>query len=399
MFIQPNLMDDFWYHIKQVNFDRLKDYLDFNFKLDFKQLNLDQLIFYAIVGILNFLSLCFLCLLCKKVESIPIKTLLLPEVRNFISDIDKYYKSFNPTLYECQDKVYYIYRVAYGEIFNPRKTLTDWRGKFIKYPSKLCLYDGLKPREIVVQDITFYYPEFNSIKYRLTGYEDPRVVVLKDLVYIFVSCFANSNKYIQVCMIVIPAKIKDTADKILPVDVKLLEPSFNQQTYQKNWMPFVHDNDIYLVFDTKPLIILKCNSVTGEVKHIDRTMAKTQKIGSIQIRGGAIVRYDENLFLSIAHIRRGMYYTQIFYLFDTNWKILGFTDEFVIRDDKLEFVKNKTFLYFQIKVQFASGILIKGNQIIVSYGEGNVRSKLFFLDLNLLQRKIKWEKRETRAKK
>ena len=251
----------------------------------------------------------------------------------------------------------------------------------------------------MVQDITFYYPEFNSIKYRLTGYEDPRVVVLKDLVYIFVSCFANSNKYIQVCMIVIPAKIKDVADKILPVDVKLLEPSFNQQTYQKNWMPFVHDNDIYLVFDTKPLIILKCNSVTGEVKHIDRTMAKTQKIGSIQIRGGAIVRYDENLFLSIAHIRRGMYYTQIFYLFDTNWKILGFTDEFVIRDDKLEFVKNKTFLYFQIKVQFASGILIKGNQIIVSYGEGNVRSKLFFLDLNLLQRKIKWEKRETRAKK
>lgn len=309
----------------------------------------------------------------------------LPEVSHFIKGTDKYYKSFNPSLFQYKKRIYVIFRLAYGEINSFRKTYIGNTGGMINYPSKICLFDGIHILDLKIPNIKKIFPEFKNIKYRLCGYEDPRTVVINDTLYIFVCTFANNNKYVQIMMIIVD--LFDLNNK----SYKLITPSRNENMYQKNWMPFVYNEEIYLVYSSNPQKILKCNKNTGETIELYNHNYNISK----NIRGGSnCLLYNSkkygNCYLTICHIRRYMLYTHLFYIFESEppFRIKAITDEFIIRDKQLYFT-NFDLFKLAIWVQFASGIAIEGNTILVAYGESNVRSKIFHLENELLEVMLK----------
>ena len=89
-----------------------------------------------------------------------------------------------------------------------------------------------------------------------SGYEDPRSFILSDKLYIVVNR-RNSDCYTQMYLL-----------KFLDMDFKnknvcknfnkiLLNTEFQQTKKEKNWMPFVHENELYFIYN--PHIILKYN--------------------------------------------------------------------------------------------------------------------------------------------
>jgi predicted GH43/DUF377 family glycosyl hydrolase len=326
-------------------------------------------------------------------KCLDIQTTILPDISKIIYPDTEVYKSYNPTLFKYNNKIYTIFRLAYGEIFSIKKTYVGLTGQMKNYPSSICIYNGCKLKTISIPDILKLYPEFKNIKYRLTGYEDPRAVIVENKLVLLVCCFANNNKYVQMALVSIELSeidsifSRETKESIVCSNFKLLNPSLNTDKYQKNWTPFIYNNQLYLIYSINPWIIFHCNIYDGKVIQVTEKKFNLHNF----IRGGSnCIIYDSKTFgtvyLGIAHIRRNMYYTHIFYIFknDIDFSLYAISNEFIFTDKHIKFINKKieSSLKFFINVQFAAGLLINSNKLLISYGESNVRSKICYLDLN-----------------
>jgi predicted GH43/DUF377 family glycosyl hydrolase len=313
-----------------------------------------------------------------------IQSITLVNPINFLKYNSKYV-GFNPSVISVNDETYIFWRVAYGQIFSPIKTLIDWSDMFHNYPSQIAITHGNRMIKCNTWHISHYYKEFKNIKYRLCGYEDPRPIQVKNNLYVFVTTFANSAKYPQMGYFTI--HIHSLKNDTINCDkFTLINPSLNTNMYQKNWMPLVKDKNLYLIYSIQPFIVYKCDINTGKIELIVNIDYKL----NFTVRGGttAIPWCSErfgDIFLCVAHVRRGMYYTHIFFGLKED-KVICRSDEFIFSKHTIQFVKLKEYCKYFINVQFAAGCMIKNNELYITYGCGNVRGIMCRLDVNILEK-------------
>jgi hypothetical protein len=171
--------------------------------------------------------------------------------------------------------------------------------------------------------------------------------------------------------------------------------------HQKNWMPFIYQNELYLVYSVNPHIILKCH--IDEHDDSKNQLIKVAETHNKNIRedyrGGSQIIYAkkwnrrsrpvsnnkfsieeqdkyeaEELFVGIVHVRENQShrYLTYFYAFECipPFKIKYITDEFIFGKDG-EHLK---------RIQFVSGLArIYENDIpyyYITYGQDDCDSKL-----------------------
>jgi len=182
-------------------------------------------------------------------------------------------------------------------------------------------------------------------------------------------------------------------------EVKIIDyPS--DRKFEKNWSPFMFDGNIHLVYSVKPfkVIKLKDGGVYEDISIVDWELPKEVRG---EIHGGTrAIPYGEE-HLSLCHslvlsstdeqkirehheIRK---YKTWAYTFSTEppFRILKFTKEPILDGEKLELgsAKERTWgvwLSEQCKVVLERGLALKENQVVITYGEQDLRAKILLLE-------------------
>lgn len=122
----------------------------------------------------------------------------------------------------------------------------------------------------------------------LKGLEDPRPFILNNKRYILTQkwngCFENIKMYI------INVDTNEYKEYIVN------EPNF---FYGKNWVPFVYNNELYIIYGFDPFIILKDGNV---IVKINTNLEKQNGVNFCQYRGGTNgIQIDDNIIIGFGH--------------------------------------------------------------------------------------------------
>jgi hypothetical protein len=182
-------------------------------------------------------------------------------------------------------------------------------------------------------------------------------------------------------------------------EVKIIDyPS--DRKFEKNWSPFFLNGNIYLVYSVKPfkVIKLKDDGASEDVSTIDWELPQ-EVLGELHGGTRAIPYGEERLSLCHSlvlsstdeHKIREHYeirkYKTWAYTFSTvpPFRILKFTKEPILDGEKLELgsAKERTWgvwLSEQCKVVLERGLVLKEKQVVITYGEQDLRAKILLLE-------------------
>jgi predicted GH43/DUF377 family glycosyl hydrolase len=230
----------------------------------------------------------------------------------------------------------------------------------------------------------------------IKGYEDPRAIIIQKELILVCSVRANSNKYYQVCIIKIDLDKLEKSSNVLKCNqdnVILLYPHLNEKRHQKNWSPFIYNNNLHLVYSINPQIIFSCNTNTGKVEKIIET--SYTKLPINKIRGGSnLIPWTHpklgDVLITIAHGKIKWFYYHLFYICkkDYPFTILGSSDNFVFKNNYIEFVDISRW-YNVYNIQFASTMITINDKVIIGYGEGDCKSKKCMIKITDINNLIK----------
>jgi len=126
------------------------------------------------------------------------------------------------------------------------------------------------------------------------GYEDPRLFIWNNEVWVI--CYRRCKKL-----------VKGFLHKI--IIFKFNEPKkkfylhFNKRNkIEKNWMPFDHNGDLYLIYSYSPFVILRANFTGKKIIYCDIVKVVDRKDGNIGLSSPPVT-YDDQHLLCSAHVR------------------------------------------------------------------------------------------------
>jgi hypothetical protein len=297
----------------------------------------------------------------------------LNQISDRISD-NKLNRCLNPTIFLYKSQIYYVYRIYRGgnmlyPYLNPLR---------ITYnpPSQNIIYNP-------ETDKSFLINTDNSKIKKINGFEDPRAIVYKNLLYLIVNSENETTKKRQMFLIII--NLKKLNRTVIPENI--LSLNYPENKNQKNWMPFLYKDELYLVFSLMPTKVLHCNTINVECTEVYN---KLYNNNFSNLRGSSnIIKYNSTnygtVFLGIVHSRYQYVYTHRFFIskYSTNFECLAISGEFIILENNLLFVDSSTIScfkktgYIQAGIQFVAGLLQINNLLYITYGEHDYYAKRF----------------------
>lgn len=303
---------------------------------------------------------------------------------------------YNPSMLEYNGKIYTFHREcsAKHNIQNLIKLLT----KQI-FTSTIYFTHDNKLTKIDIPNIESIqkYKNIVTKNILIKGYEDPRAIVVQDKLILVCSVRANSDKYYQVCLIKINLdKLISNNSNILKCDqdnIILLHPYLNEKRHQKNWSPFLYNNNLHLVYSINPHIIFSCDTDTGKVEKVIEQSYKNMPINKIRGGSNLIPWYHPkfgDVLIAIAHGKIKWYYYHLFYICkkDYPFTILGSSDNFIFKNNYIEFIDITKSSHFY-NIQFASTMITINNKLVIGYGEGDCKSKKCIINIKDVNNIIK----------
>jgi hypothetical protein len=157
-------------------------------------------------------------------------------------------------------------------------------------------------------------------------------------------------------------------------------PSPHGLSREKNWMPFVIDGVLHLVYYLERMEVYRLVDGKLELAHLSPDV-------NAELRGWSgssqFIQWDGN-WLCVAHFagRRvkqtiksiGALYLHRFVVISPDWKIVGMS---------------KRFFFEKRGLEFCAGLGVDGERLILSYGIDDRRAALLELDRNIVQGMIK----------
>lgn len=157
---------------------------------------------------------------------------------------------------------------------------------------------------------------------------------------------------------------------------KIIAPDFdNLDKHVKNIVPVFKGKKLYIVHTLYPFVLCQIDHKTntyGIVKEIKYKLPFKFDPKKQFISGGSSLLPIGDFYLGIGHIThiRPRSYKHFFYFLDKDFHIISYTREPFCIDKEI------------CKIQFALGIVIEDNNVLVSYGENDCHSKVRLYSLS-----------------
>jgi predicted GH43/DUF377 family glycosyl hydrolase len=165
---------------------------------------------------------------------------------------DLAFRSYNPGVFTVGDEAFAVMRVS-------NYTL---RGDIVgKIRSENFLYSFRQNRYRHIQ-----LPDTQSCL--ALGFEDARAFAFRGGVWLLTTSFNHQciNK-MHLVQLDVSEVLGNSKAPLLPLSLVLLTPDSRvgapQDMRQKNWMPFVHGNELFMVYALEPHVVLRCDVQTG----------------------------------------------------------------------------------------------------------------------------------------
>jgi predicted GH43/DUF377 family glycosyl hydrolase len=217
----------------------------------------------------------------------------------------------------------------------------------------------------------------------IKGFEDPRIIISGNEIFIVANALtgpANRNEMwlLKFNTFDLMAKLQN-GDVIKPYSSIKLTIDFDTDKVQKNWMPFLYNDNLMFVYSVNPHTILQCDTISGRCEKV--CVSSNSEISS-EIRGGSPAKLYGDVYIALTHKRpRGGCYTTQIYTFDSQ-------PPFAVRSVSDDFIFDEKYNINTSHIQFVSGFEISDDKIIISYGEDDCHSKLYVAPIRLLLDKM-----------
>jgi hypothetical protein len=177
---------------------------------------------------------------------------------------------------------------------------------------------------------------------------------------------------------------------------------------EKNWSPFVLDNDIYLIYSIFPFKVLKLieNETSSYAKKVSDESWELpwSLLDKEMLHGGTrAVPYNDREYLSLCHLvakkRIGSKELRTYKIYaytfsrELPFRILRFSSKPILDAEKLDLPTLRNAESYWLtegsKVVFERGLVLKENHAIISYGEQDRRAKILVLEREKLDNFLK----------
>ena len=237
----------------------------------------------------------------------------------------------------------------------------------IPYSSRDTLEKGTKL-------INPFFRESNLATEKYQGFEDPRVFSFQNMPWII--CYFRGKNFPYRTLV-------DTSKfghyiVIFPIDMSrdpILLDYRQRKKIEKNWMPFQYEDNLYIVYSIFPHKILSVDLDSGLCTDVYETKSKSPFLNEIGNGAPPVFFEKGDCMLGIAHIRGSiegeMTRKNFFYLFQKSppFSIISVSNIFNLA---------KPF----VNIEFASGLLVDGDNILISYGVDDCYGSIISLSWN-----------------
>jgi predicted GH43/DUF377 family glycosyl hydrolase len=303
--------------------------------------------------VLIFLSLIVFCVLVGHYSTVSNSAKQLRGMSNWITNKPGFYdrEPFNASVLATEPKWTYIARMSERSSGSFLESARYMSNNFGKNNVVVFGADNIK----------------NSIGAGLDKDEDPRAFFFQGKPYVLVTRMLEEGRW-RMVLYHLNEFIQIEKEVVIEWD------GVPYESIQKNWQPFQHGDQLYLVpFHQPNHVVLKVDVNTGEC----HKEYETENVIHGNWRGGtpAIRIYNSekgDVYVSVIHVKLGIMkgYRHVFYVFDGNppFNVLGSTEPFVFDN------KHFTFNYPPI-IEYACGLVEKDDKLHITYGLFNNGSK------------------------
>lgn len=293
----------------------------------------------------------------------------LPPIRE---DSELRYNPMNPSIQKTENGYTLICRtVNYTQIGAKEFPLIDPEDKTGTIRTKNFLVEYDKNFNLLSQhEIVENLPRQKIKHYNIEGLEDCRLCRINDENWFTATtCDTNPTGIHQISL----CKLEDNATGDV-IQVEKLIPLKGPNPYrcEKNWLPFVKDNKIHLVYSYDPFVLYMPNTATGECETVlryDTLHDLTRFSGS-----AAPIEFDHG-YLMLVHMvtyTDQRYYLHRFVYLDKNFKIRAMSKPFIFTHKGIEYCCSLTMDH-------------TGKQLVMPIGIEDREAYLLSVDLNTVR--------------
>jgi glycosyltransferase involved in cell wall biosynthesis/predicted GH43/DUF377 family glycosyl hydrolase len=309
----------------------------------------------------------------KRLESdsiVPI-TIDLPLIREGFPD---HYNPMNPTIQKtktgysliCRTVNYKQDRGLNFHVMDPLDSTVRTKNFLVEYDKN---FNKLSQKEIIEMDRASRYPTYQA---RIRGLEDCRLFNFSDHLWFFCTT-VDTNPHdlpqISLCRLA-----SNSSGSTIPVERFTLLKSLNpdQKRPEKNWLPFVKDNELYCMYMYDPWTIYKPNVQTGSCEEV---VSSTVDYDFSNFRGSAAPIELDDGYLILVHevaFNEARYYIHRFLYMDRDFKITKLSKPFIFQHEGIEYSCGMTIDH-------------SGTKLIIPIGIEDREAYLCTVDLNVVR--------------
>jgi predicted GH43/DUF377 family glycosyl hydrolase/glycosyltransferase involved in cell wall biosynthesis len=194
----------------------------------------------------------------------------------------------------------------------------------------------------------------------IQGYEDCRLFQLGGAWYATATvCDLNPLERREIAL------LRFDGPKIAAV-LPLIGP--HPSRHEKNWMPFVRNGELLLLYRASPTLVLRCDPETGGLERIAESDAPA---AADELRGGSqgVAVDDDYLFVvhEVDHRAPAMRYLHRLIMLDRELSISAISPPFTFTSDRVE---------------FCAGMARRGDELVLSFGVSDAAAGLALLPLS-----------------
>jgi predicted GH43/DUF377 family glycosyl hydrolase len=201
-------------------------------------------------------------------------------------------------------------------------------------------------------------------KEEVYGFEDIRAfstLIGDSMIFTGTTFELDTNSSCQI------ASLKISKDGIINSTVLLKSPE--KRYCEKNWLPFIMKEEMYLIYNYNPFTVFKFNPETAEMSFCHRS--RLPIYNKLFRGGGAVYLPKHRLILVIVHAATDEEDGRVYY-----HRLLAFDETFTLK------ATSNYFYFTRPGVEFCPSICVKDDLIIFSYGVQDRTAKLEFYQVD-----------------
>jgi hypothetical protein len=262
--------------------------------------------------------------------------------KQFYLNNNERYPIFNSSLIMHRDKFIFISRCS--NILNHNDGTYFYADKPHDTKNIMHVYskDWTEDKIIPIDDSIIKYKNSPAEQ----GIEDIRLFILKDELWGIGAGISVGAKGREIKQIIF--KLKDN----VIVEFLVLESPY-EEVYEKNWIPFVLNNELYVIYRYTPIEVYKIKN-----NKMILIVGNRQETNDFVIRGSTpLININDN-YVGLVHLEpikynNKLYYEHKFIQLNSSFQLLDLSESFYIQKKGIE---------------FACGFVYDNNELIISYG-------------------------------